>query len=504
MESNNFVNYYKNLKVAVFKIPEKDEIEYPKIAPYHPSISYPEYQFSSQFISKEKNYVYDGVRKTLKLLGLDQENFGKDSWNPLSKIIQPGDRVLIKPNFVLSSHEKNGNLYSIITHPAVVRAIVDYCFLALGGKGEIIIADSPQMDCNFKELLDKTKLEEIKSFYHKEKNFPIKIYDLRNFWAKKEKSGPIYSSQRKQLPGDPEGNVIVNVDEKSEFYGMENFEKFYGADYNREETIKHHRGDIQEYCISKTVLSADVIISVPKLKVHKKTGVTLNVKGFVGTATDKNFLVHYILGTPSEGGDQFPEILENKEKFLIKIQRLAFDKFLSRKSKIGDFGYSFLNKIYKVFLKPLGIKVDSDKLILDGGNWYGNDTTWRMAVDLAKIIYFSDKEGKIKKTPQRKIFSVIDGIIGGEGEGPLIPTEKKSGVIIAGFNPVAVDLAAISLMGFDWNKIKIYPGILKNQYFDFFINNPEEIKSISNFEINNYNLNFIPPLGWKRHIEIKS
>ena len=41
---------------------------------------------------------------------------------------------------------------------------------------------------------------------------------------------------------------------------------------NRSETIRHHHDDVQEYMISQTVLSSDVIISMPKLKVHKKTG----------------------------------------------------------------------------------------------------------------------------------------------------------------------------------------------------------------------------------------
>lgn len=53
---------------------------------------------------------------------------------------------------------------------------------------------------------------------------------------------------------------------------------------------------------------------------------------------------------------------------------------------------------------------------------------------------------------QRKIFSIIDGIIGGEKEGPLIPTSKKSGVVIAGFNPIAINIATIRLMGYKLEK----------------------------------------------------
>ena len=163
------------------------------------------------------------------------------------------------------------------------------------------------MDCNFKDLVEKTRLTSIQKKYKDECGFDIEIYDLRNFWLDTNSSTRgVHNSIRHELSGDPVGSVLVNLGKESLFYGLENSEKVYGADYNRGECIKHHQNDKQEYLISKTILSADVIISVPKLKVHKKVGVTLNMKGLVGITTNKNYLVHYKLGTPSEGGDQFP------------------------------------------------------------------------------------------------------------------------------------------------------------------------------------------------------
>ena len=173
--------------------------------------------------------------------------------------------------------------------------------------------------------------------------------------------------------------------------------------------------------------------------------------------------------------------------------------------------YTYIVHFYKKYLKYIVGNVSKQKLLLDGGNWYGNDTTWRMVVDLVKIIYFADSECKLHSYPQRKIFSIIDGIIGGEKEGPLVPTRKKSGVVIAGFNPLAVDVAATRLMGYDWRKIKIYNNLIKNKDFDFFIDDPNKIKLFSNFyeedisKVDENNcLNFIPPFGWKDNIEIKN
>lgn len=169
--------------------------------------------------------------------------------------------------------------------------------------------------------------------------------------------------------------------------------------------------------ISKNVLSSDVIISIPKLKVHKKIGITLNAEGLVGINTNKNHLIHYMLGTPDEGGDQFPNrLLSFKEKLIIKLQRILYDKLLApRKLKLEKI-YTYVVHFYKKYLKYIIGNVSKQKLLLDGGNWYGIDTTWRMVVDLVKIIYFTDSEGKIQPYPQRKIFSIIDGIIGGEKE----------------------------------------------------------------------------------------
>jgi len=147
------------LHVAVYK----GKSLYLDTPPFNPHSFYPEYSFKNE-ISSKPNAAYDAVRSCFFLLGLDRENFGSYKWNPLKDIINTGDIVVVKPNFVQSSHYEGGNLYSIITHPSVLRAVVDYVYKAIDGEGEIIIADAPHMDCNFKELLRITKLNSIQDF----------------------------------------------------------------------------------------------------------------------------------------------------------------------------------------------------------------------------------------------------------------------------------------------------------------------------------------------------
>jgi uncharacterized protein (DUF362 family) len=51
------------------------------------------------------------------------------------------------------------------------------------------------------------------------------------------------------------------------------------------------------------------------------------------------------------------------------------------------------------------------------------------------------------------VLTVLDGVVAGEGEGPLAPSDRPLGAIVAGTDPVAVDLAALRLMGFDWARV---------------------------------------------------
>lgn len=479
---------------------------YPGESPYHPSVSYPEYPFSG-YISNKPNYVYDGVRRLLFKMQFDVENWAAPKWNPLGHIIKPGMTVVIKPNFVLSRHDEGKDVFSIITHPSIIRGVADYCWIALKGEGKIVVADAPQYNCDFNELLNVTKLDKICEFYSDFSGPRVEFYDLRNYWSKTRH----FPSCIRKLPGDPQGSIIVNLGKRSALYDCPHPEKFYGAVYHREETISHHLGETQEYEISRTILNADVLISVPKMKVHKKVGVTLNGKGLVGICTNKNFLVHYRLGTPNEGGDQFPdEFLTPTENKIIKFERWMYDHFLAKRSILAEYIHrTIYGFFYLKILELLGVKVPEEKRLLDAGNWYGNDTAWRMVVDLLKIIYFSDRDGKLHNTQQRRLFSVIDGIIGGENKGPLVPDPKPVGILVGGENLLAVDIVATRLMGFDPFKLKQF-FLLSNSDYDFGLRSLEDIEVISNEPVlqkclenrTDRFLSFKPYPGWVGHVEI--
>src|SRR5262249_52952302 len=122
----------------------------------------------------------------------------------------------------------------------------------------------------------------------------------------------------------------VNLAHDSVFSENDGLNKrYYGAFYDVSETNEHHSNGVHEYMISRTALESDVFINLPKLKTHKKVGVTLNLKNLVGINGNKNWLPHYALGSPAENGDQFPSAttrgkLENS--VVLSAKRLLLTK----------------------------------------------------------------------------------------------------------------------------------------------------------------------------------
>lgn len=129
---------------------------------------------------------------------------------------------------------------------------------------------------------------------------PCRIYDLRPLVRKDLKD---YGKRWKMSPqpGDPNGEVEINLGRESLFYGVDS-KLFRGVFDEREETIAAHTGETQLYTVSRSLYDADVYISVPKLKTHQNVGVTLNLKREVGAMTRKNQLVHWCIGTPIRAG----------------------------------------------------------------------------------------------------------------------------------------------------------------------------------------------------------
>jgi uncharacterized protein (DUF362 family) len=443
------------------------------------------------------------LRKVSRALGREDANF-------LSAIVEPGQNVVVKPNWVLDEHPCGLDIFGVITHSAVLRAVVDLAFEALRGEGSITIADAPQWNCDFANLMRVTEVERIAEYYQDRHNFEVPIRDLRLVGNVSE--GFITSADRVALPGDPAGYAVVDLKQDSAFVGMPHSDRVYGADYDRSETRLHHRDDTHEYLISRTILGADTVISVPKLKVHKRVGVTVNAKGMVGINGHKNWIAHYRIGPPSAGGDEYPDGNPAAVRARARIMRIVLDHFLAPQSRPRERVFAMLRRGYKLarpVLGPLRFP-DGDDGLPEGGNWHGNDTAWRMTADLARAVLFADQEGRIRDTPQRRFASVVDGIIGGDLEGPLAASARPCGVLVVGDSLLGVDLVCTRLMGFDWRKVRSLRWLTEASPQNMGVARPEDIEIVADpsswrglmRDASIDDLAFLPHPKWVGHLEL--
>lgn len=483
-------------RVAVYRT---SQVFYPKRPPYHPDQAYPEYPFKTH-ISSEPNPAYESVRGALELLQLDAARIGSPDWNPLSEFIHPEDLVVIKPNMVRDFHEfPEEGTEALITHSSIVRAVLDYVYLAKDGRGTVIIADSPQNDADWDGLWKAFAYEELLAFYRQvAPDMDLRIYEVRKEAVRKHKGVVI---DRYQRPGDPFGYSLIDLGEQSEFEEVPHrFGRLYGAEYDISDTNRHHQPGQHQYYIANTFLQADVIINIPKLKTHKKSGITVWIKSVIGINGDKNWLPHHTEGLPSEGGDQFAEETVKRK---LEQRVTALTKRLLK--PLGVPGERMVTLLRKMAIPFLG---DTNRDAIRSGNWHGNDTIWRTVYDVMKCWIYADKKGNLQTTPQRKFFCVVDGIIGGEGNGPLAPHAVGSGICIAGFDAIAVDTVSAVLMGFDPKKLKILDRAPIARGYKIGFVNPDDIQVLSNYP--NWNgspesicdtLDFEPHFGWKGYLE---
>jgi len=468
---------------------------YPKEQPYHPDTRYPESP-RGQPLSAE-NRVYAAVRELFANLGFDRERYGASDWNPLGSLISPGNTVVVKPNLIREARLSDSDEWQqVITHGSVIRAVIDYVALALQSRGRILIVDGPQTDSSFDLIAQRSGLDGICE-HARSLGVDCTWMDLRRErWISR---GDVIL-ERVQLPGDPAGYVEVPIDASSEFIDYPLTGKFYGADYDEAETASYHRDGKHRYVMCRSAMAADVIIDIPKLKTHKKTGVTLNLKNMVGVNGLRNCLPHFSAGSPDDGGDEFPPSAHGA-----RVQSQAIRTFKRVLARRGGRGGSFARLTKRAGALVFG----STDIRVRSGNWYGNDTTWRMVLDVNKALVGFNAQGAPRSVPLR-LFCLVDGIVGGDGDGPSDPDPRECGILVGGLSPVAVDAVSSILMGFDDRLLPVVSRAWTARGVPLVGFGPEEVNCVSNrpewcgglatLRVARH-LGFRPHFGWQGHVE---
>lgn len=477
------------------------DCQYPNIAPYSPEEKYPEYPF--EFVEGKREYkndVYRMVRELFVNSGMDIENYNSAEWNPLGLYIKPGDTVLIKPNLVRHDNpaevDTQRKFDCMITHPSVVRCLFDYVYIALKGKGKIIVADAPVQGCKFDILLQNsgygTLFDEILRKGSEE--LIIDVADLRDTILE-----VIDGKQRqKENVNRKYSGKVIDLKETSHFDEVKAKKKLRITNYASDDTVFHHFKGKNEYCVSDALLQANVVISIPKPKTHRIAGYTAALKNMIGINTRKEYLPHHMKGTKRKSGDEY----EATHEVLKWLNSTGNDiKNFMLKHQVDIFT-DFFDKICRRIGRKLDTLEDKRKKF---GMWYGNDTIWRTILDVNKIVYFANANGEICTDEQRKVLHFGDMLVCGDKEGPLQPAYKKVGGILFSDNPVSFDYCVVKLMGFDYQK---FPTLI-NAMEDLELNQEmiEEIRLYSNnTEFNRLvseikrNFCFEPSSGWKEFL----
>lgn len=432
-------------------------------APFDPSHKITEFPESK--VGQTENVVYDMVRSCLQCLKLDEINIGSERWSPFSELVGKGGTVFVKPNLAKHEHRLGEEgLICTITHGSVIRPLVDYAFKAVGNDGKIIIGDTPFEHTEWEPMMQLTGLESMVSELQ-ERSYPVELVDLRKYTS-------VFLPGMRETKtilkdGDPNGYEEINLGSDSEFSDQDDTQQNYHtlADHSvdhydpftedRGITNDYHSPGNHRYLVSKSILSADLLLNVPKLKTHGKAGVTLSLKNMIGIVSGKHYMPHHRPGLPPRG-DAYPEPPDS-----------SFVKHRMTRRKIAE-KFSWIRKrlplAVALLIEKYGRWTVLDNLFpverymqdrIEWGDWSGNDTLWRTIVDLNKIVIYADNHGVMRETPQRHYLSLVDGIRGQEGEGPTDGDPVESNVLIGGLNPVNVDSIACYIMGLDPTRIKV-------------------------------------------------
>ncbi len=428
------------------------------------------------FVKEIAEYNEDKIYQTLE--------------NGLFEPLLTAHKVVIKPNWVREEHlDRPGHWEYVITHPSIISAVLRKVLEVLPAGGRVSIMDGPEFSSSFEKLMTYYPLNQWIQ-QASLKNIKIEIIDLRDeIWFD---NGNVVTKRFKNQ-GDQRGSTEVNLlGMLSEFNSHYKSKKgYFGADSNIAETNKAHDGFNNLYRVSRTAIECDVFINIPKLKTHKKAGITSCLKNLVGINTYRNYLPHYSLGTKEDRGDQFclsgtKQIIESNLMPLIH-QYIRTNTLLSR-------GFSPFMRLGKSVF-------GTNKQTIRSGSWYGNDTIWRMILDINKVLLYANVDGTIrpdKLENRKKYIGIVDGILCGEGNGPKIPDPKELNYLVQGNNPATIDAVCSELMEFDSNKIPV----IRNA---FLVDNLKITNTVYNdifviFDKGEFNINDIPIIKKKKFV----
>lgn len=414
---------------------------------------------------------------------------GESGFDAAAPLVNPGDSVVIKPNWVMHKNASGAGLDCLVANASVVGAVLEHVLKYSPRK--VIVGDAPVQGCNFEQLMKDGGFDELREQY-RNTGVPVEWIDFRRTTLNRDKAVWKQSTDLREM----DRYTLFDLGEQSLLEPISKAsDRFRVTVYNPDLMRQRHSPGKHQYLVAKEVLEADVVINLPKLKTHAKAGITAALKNLVGINGNKEFLPHHCAGGSENGGDCYPGGSKLK---------LAAEYFLDEANRRSGAANAAIRQFSRVSFKLARMMGEDGNL---EGSWYGNDTIWRTCLDLNRILKYGRADGHLQKTQQRRVVTITDAIICGQGNGPLAPTPMPLGVLTCAVNPAAADYVHAHVMGFDWTKVPLVRKAFSEFHCALADFPPQEIEIL--FDGKRLKqpwpewtpVPFEPPVGWKGHCE---
>jgi uncharacterized protein (DUF362 family) len=362
-----------------------------------------------------------------------------DDQSAFGRAIAKGARVLVKPNWVTHANHGPWGVEPLYTHPAVIRGVVEELLRA--APDHVLVGDAPLQSCDFDRLVGESGLSGWSAELRGRDSRFAGLADFRRTRCVFENG--IRTASEDELPLDQ--FVLFDLGRDSLLEPVtDSRANFRVTQYDPDKLGRTHGRGRHQYLVSREVIAADVIVNLPKLKTHKKAGITSALKNLIGINGNKEFLPHHRVGGSEVGGDCYPGRSRVKRALEFTLDQLNRTTARPRQ-RAWHLSERVLNRLARASGDQLGVE----------GSWSGNDTIWRTCLDLNRILRYGRLDGTLADEPQRQVLNVVDAIMAGQGDGPLSPQPLPLGLLLAGSNSAAVDLVGALLLGYEPSNVSI-------------------------------------------------
>ncbi len=397
-----------------------------------PSCAYPSVEQAGA------NSVSEALGRLADSLGWSNER------GAFGRVIPSGARVLIKPNLVLHKNDDpryqgQAGIDCLVTHASLIRAAAEAALRT--GAAEVLVGDAPIQGCDFDALIKSMGLDK---WAHELRTRDPRFKGVRDF---RRTTCVLVHGVRVAAENlqSEDHFTLFDLGRESLLEPISgNDHRFRVAWYDHRLMAKTHHPGKHQYLVAKEVVEADVIINLPKLKTHKKAGVTCALKNLIGINGNKEYLPHHRLGGPKTGGDNYPDD---------GVVKRALEYVSDRQNVTTSYAGGMVWHLFFALLVRAS-RASGDRVGMDG-SWSGNDTIWRTCLDLNRILLYGRADGTMSEEMQRRVIHIADAIVAGQGNGPLAPEPLELGLLLGSDNAAAMDWVGAQALAYDPAKISL-------------------------------------------------